>query len=181
MDLKSTYKEVELVGLLKQKDHHGFIYLYDRCAPAIYTSVLQIIKQEETSQQVVQDVFIKVWLTIDNYDPARERLFTWILQIAREAAFDKMSSGNDRQFPTAVSTAEDGISDLVTRSAIDNYGLKNLILELNEEQKVLIELCYYKGLTNAEIAEKLGIPSETVKTKIKIALCKLRNSLELKK
>ncbi len=92
MNVKTTYEEGELVNLLKQKDDNAFSYLYDNYSGALYGVVKQIVSDGEVGSDVLQEVFVSIWSKIDSYDSSKGRLFTWMLNIARNAAIDKTRS-----------------------------------------------------------------------------------------
>ena len=85
MPIAGNYKEADLVLLLKQRDRSAFDYLYEQYSGALYAVVLNIITDRETASDILQDVFVKIWRQLDQYDPAKGRLFTWMLNIARNA------------------------------------------------------------------------------------------------
>ncbi len=180
MNFNITNEESELVAQLKQKSLQAFSNLYDKYAPALYTVILQIVRDQETAVKVIQEVFLIIMFKIDSYDSTRERLFTWMFKIARNAAIEASKSKNDLQTLEQPPILK-GMSPGVTNLDIDNYGLKEVIMKMKAEQKTLIELCYYRGFTYNEIAKRLNIPLDTVQTKLKIALSELSNLLFKKK
>src|SRR5687767_2820729 len=91
-----TYTEQQLIALLKQKDERAFGYLYDHYSGALYNIVLQILNDGELSNDVLQEVFVNIWRKIESYDPAKGRLFTWMLNITRNASIDVLRSKNYR-------------------------------------------------------------------------------------
>ncbi len=171
MDLNTTYEEGELIGHLKQKSSAAVDVLYNKYAAALYTVVLQIIRDEEIAQTVFRDVFVEIMDKIDTYDPQQERLFIWMFKIARNAAIDVIRPGND---PNALEQLRNEAVEKMSNLEIDNYGLKKLTTKLKGEQSILLDLCYYKGYTCAEIAEALNIPVESVNKKLRMAVLELR-------
>lgn len=117
---------------------------------------------------MIQKIFRIIWLTIDNYDPAKEKLFPWMMQITRCAAIDETKSLYYKTLKQTSLTGEEA------SHPIENFGFKKAIHQLEDEQKTLIDLLYYKGLTGEQIAETLSMPEGTVKTKIRTALSALR-------
>ena len=176
-----TYNEQELVYLLKERNNQAFSYLYDNYSGALYTIVLQIIRENELASDVLQEVFINIWRKIESYDPAKGRLFTWMLNIARNASIDTLRS---KSFQNTQKNQELGdnvniaTSSQVTLMNVDNIGLRKTLLQLKPEQRTLVELAYFKGYTHEEIAEIEGIPLGTVKTRIRNALLLLRDYLK---
>lgn len=157
-------------------------YLYDHYSGALYGVVLRVIKNEDIAQEVLQDAFFKIWEKIENYDPSKGRLFTWMLNVTRNLAIDKTRSkemGKGRK--------TDDIDLLVNR--IDNkehselhveaIGLKEVLDRLPEDQKFVVEHLYLKGFTQSELAEEFNIPLGTVKTRTRLALIELRAILKI--
>ena len=175
LNTKLTYGEQELVASLRNKDNQAFGYLYDHYSGALYGVIKQIIGDMELSNDVMQETFVNVWRKIDSYDETKGRLFTWMLNIARNAAIDKTRSKgfqqSQRQQPLV-----DGIEAMhpSIKPGIDDYGLKKMLLKLKDEQRQLIDLSYYQGFTHEQIAKALDIPLGTVKTRIRSALTQLR-------
>ena len=89
MSAKVTYEEDELVAALRQKDNQAFSYLYEHYSGALYGVIRQIVVDTELSNDVLQESFVNIWRKMDSYDESKGRLFTWMLNIARNAAIDK--------------------------------------------------------------------------------------------
>ena len=178
MSVNSTYEEHELVTLLRQKDNQAFSYLYDNYAGALYGVIKQIITDVEGANDVLQEVFISIWRKIDQYDASKGRLFTWMLNIARNAAIDKVRSKAFQQSSKLQPLIDgEGVQPSV-RPGVNDYGLKKVLLQLKDEQRLLIDLSYFQGFTHEQIARALDIPLGTVKTRIRSALQQLRILLE---
>jgi RNA polymerase sigma factor (sigma-70 family) len=169
-----TYTESELVTRLKQKDEQAFTYLYDQYSGPLYGLIRQIVPDTELGNDVLQEVFINIWRRIDSYDAAKGRLFTWMLNIARNASIDKIRSRNYQHALLSTPIDETEIAHPVIRQGIDDYGLKKIIYKLKDEQRMLIDLSYYQGFTHEQIAKALSIPLGTVKTRLRAALTQLR-------
>ncbi len=178
MNVKSTYEEGELIILLKRKDDQAFSYLYDNYAAALYGVVKQIVTDVEIGNDVLQEVFVSIWRKIESYDPTKGRLFTWMLNIARNAAIDKTRSKNYQQSMRQQPIDDNELSHPVVRPGYDDYGLKKVILKLKDEQRLLIDLSYYQGYTHDQIAKALNIPLGTVKTRLRSAVTQLRTMLQ---
>ncbi len=175
MDLNTPYKEDGLIALLKNKDLEAFSHLYDKYAPALYTVVLQIVREEEIANELLQKVFLDILYNINNYNPARETLFIWMFKMARNAAIDLIKLKNSPAPGQSAATAK--LLHEAANLEMDNFGLKKVIKKLKEEHKVLVDLCYYKGFTYDEIAVALNIPVETVQPKLRMALLELKTLL----
>ncbi len=178
MGSTGTYNELDLTSALKARDEQAFSYLYDHYSSSLYSVILQIVKSPEAASDVLQEVFVNVWRKIDLYDPVKGRLFTWMLNISRNASIDLLRSKNYQNSRKNQQIAGDVYgTDQVTQTNIDRIGLTKFMGKLRPEQRVLIELAYFKGYTHDEIAKIENIPLGTVKTRIRNALLQLREYL----
>jgi RNA polymerase sigma-70 factor (ECF subfamily) len=176
----TKYSEQELVSLLLGQNDQAFSYLYDNYSPALFGIINQIISDKEIAADVLQDVFINIWRKIGSYDDTKGRLFTWMLNIARNAAIDKIRSRtyqdslkNQPLTENVNSTA----ANRVMNPQVNDIGLKKVINKLKEEYRVLIDMSYFQGFTHEEISKLLNLPLGTVKTRIRSALMQLRTML----
>jgi RNA polymerase sigma-70 factor (ECF subfamily) len=174
-----SYTENELVQLLKQRTQNSFNYLYDNYSGALYNVILSILQDKELSNDVLQEVFIKIWRQIDQYDPEKGRLFTWLVNISRNASIDTLRSKSyhlqqqNRELTENVYSAA-GTINIQT----DEIGLRKIVHSLKQDHKVLIELAYFQGYTQDEISKFLNIPLGTVKTRLRSALIQLKAFLK---
>ena len=179
MEVVTKYNEPDLVLLLQQRDKSVFSYLYDNYAGALKSVIFNIIREDELSNDVLQEVFIKIWRQIDSYDPSKGRLFTWMLNISRNASIDTIrskqfqNSKQNRELTEDVYSAG-GSSEVAT----DHIGLRKMVHQLREEYRVLIDLSYFQGYTQDEISKLLNIPLGTVKTRLRTALIQLRQYIK---
>ncbi len=173
------YNETELVTLLKQRGQATFNYLYDNYSSALYTTILSIVKDKQLAGDVLQEVFVKIWRQLESYDTTKGRLFTWMMNIARNASIDMLRSkgyqNSQQNHELKDSVYYKGQSVVMNT---DKIGLRKLLGSLREEYKVLMELCYFQGFTQDEISKMLNIPLGTVKTRIRNALLQLRELLK---
>jgi RNA polymerase sigma factor (sigma-70 family) len=171
------HSEDELVLLLKSKNIDGFNELYQNYAAAIYGVIIRLVIKDEIAEEILQDVFMKIWNGIESYDTSKGRLYTWILNIARNASIDytrskqakKSQKNNDIEALSANSNATLSIS-LNT----DTIGIESQVMTLKEEYRILIDLIYFQGYTQQETADELDMPIGTVKTRVRAALIQLR-------
>lgn len=166
---------------MKNKDQQAFAHLYDSYSGAIYSIILQIVNDEELANDILQEVFINIWRKIEMYDAEKGRLFTWMLNIARNASIDMLRSRGYRNSRKNQSIQDnvDTVGPLGSEQmSVDSIGLKKVLEKLKPEQRVLIDLSYFKGYTHEEIAEQEKIPLGTVKTRIRNALIQLREILK---
>jgi len=173
------YNETDLILLLKKREQSAFSYLYDHYSGALYSIILSILPDKELANDVLQEVFVKIWRQVDSYNAAKGRLFTWMMNIARNASIDMLRSKGyqkaqqNRELTEAV--YEKGGS-IVTN--INQIGLRKLVHSLKEEYKVLVELSYFQGFTQDEISKTLNMPLGTVKTRLRSALLLLRELMK---
>jgi RNA polymerase sigma factor (sigma-70 family) len=175
-----TYKEQELIALLKAKNEQAFSYLYGNYSGALYNIVLQIIPDAQVAGDVLQEAFVNIWRKIESYDATKGRLFTWMLNVTRNMAIDMLRSKGyqNSQKNQELSMSENFEQSGVTmQSWSDNLGLKKAVAQLKPEHRVLVDLAYFKGYTHEEIAKIEAIPLGTVKTRIRNALIQLRQYL----
>ncbi|MCU0353076.1 MAG: sigma-70 family RNA polymerase sigma factor [Cytophagales bacterium] len=172
-----TLAEDQLVALLKQHDRKGFEYLYDRYSAALYGVVLRIVRTEEVAEDVVQEAFVKIWKNVAAYDKSKGTLFTWVLNIARNTAIDKVRTQDFKQ-QASIQDLEQNVS-MLDRQAnelpqVDFIGMEKHVAQLRPEHRLVVDYLYFKGYTQTELAEELDIPLGTVKTRIKAAINHLR-------
>jgi len=178
--ITATYNEQELVSALRERDNHAYSYLYDNYSGALYSIILQIVQNTELANDILQEVFINIWRKIETYDASKGRLFTWMLNIARNASIDALRS---KSYQNSMKNQELGenvnnIGSHSTQTNTDYIGLKKTLSKLKPEHRVLIELAYFKGYTHEEIAQIEDIPLGTVKTRIRNALLQLKEYLQ---
>lgn len=159
---------------LRKKEESAFSYLYDHYSGALYSVIRQVVQDSETSNDVLQEAFVNIWRRIDQYDESKGRLFTWMLNVARNAAIDKTRSKGFQQSQRQFSLVDGEMVHLPVMPGVDDIGLKKVLLKLKEEHRLLIDLSYYQGYTHEQIAKALDMPLGTVKTRIRSALTQLR-------
>lgn len=171
----NKYTEAELIAMLKERQQSAFSYLYDNYSGALYSVVLTIVNERETANDVLQEVFIKIWRQIELYDSTKGRLFTWMMNIARNASIDMLRSkgfNNNQQNRELTEAVYETVGSITTN--IDKIGLRKLVDRLKEEYRTLVDLAYFQGYTQDEISKMLNIPLGTVKTRLRTALIQLR-------
>jgi len=169
------YTEAELVAFLKQRQQSAFGYLYDNYSGSLYSVILTIISDRELANDVLQEVFVKIWRQIETYDAAKGRLFTWMMNITRNSSIDTLRSKgyqNSQQNRELTDTVYESVGGVTPNT--DKIGLRKLVHTLKQDYKVLVELAYFQGYTQEEISKILDIPLGTVKTRLRAALIQLR-------
>ncbi len=171
------YTEEELISLVRGGDQAAFAYLYDNYSKALYGVVFTVVGNAEEAEDILQAVFLKIWDNFHMYDKGKGRLYTWMLNIARNASIDYIRSKQNKI--NSKNLTSDNIVNEIDKqhSNSTNYdyiGLKNVLSGLKEEHQTIIDMAYYKGYTQDEIATQLKMPLGTVKTKVRQAIIILR-------
>ena len=175
MEAVTKYSETELVLLLKQRQESAFSYLYDNYSSALLSVINGVVNDSELANDVLQEVFIKIWRQIESYDNMKGRLFTWMLNVARNASIDTVrskgfqNSQQNRELTEAVYDSGGSV-----QLQVDQIGLRKVVHTLKEDYRVLVDLAYFQGFTQDEISKMLGIPLGTIKTRLRSALTQLR-------
>ena len=181
MSRRIQISEEELIALLVSHDMKGMGILYDNYASALYGVIFRIAQSDEIAEDVMQDTFLKIWNNFSQYDSAKGRLFTWMINIARNQAIDKVRSkdfinqSKNQPIDKSVSYVDK------IRSASynpDTIGLKEMVSKLDAEYKQIIDLIFFEGYSQSEAAEKLSIPLGTIKTRSRAAIMKLRQQFD---
>ena len=184
MHTTAAYTEHELVLLLKAKDERVFTYLYENYGGGLYNIILQIIPDKELACDLLQETFIHIWNKASTYDNSKGRLFTWMLHIARNLAIDmRRSKAYRNNLVTLPAPQQDddnyyGPAVIVMPEVLNGTGLKKAVQHLKPQHRGLIDLAYFQGYTQAEIACMQGVPLGTVKTRIRNALIHLRELIQ---
>lgn len=174
----ATYTEAGLLKGLRAHDEQAYSYLYDHYSKALFSIILQIIPQQEIAEDVLQEVFVKIWQNIQSYDASKGRLYTWMLNIARNQSIDRTRSKDFNNRGKTIELSENVYSGKEgTEIKIDDVGLQKTLSNLPEESRKLLELAYFEGYTQEEIAKIMGIPLGTVKTRIRSTIIQLRKIL----
>lgn len=173
---KFTYTEQELILSLKNNNRGAFEYLYDHYASALYGIILKIVKDDEKAADVMQDSFLKIWKNIGSYNVEKGSLFTWVLNVARNTAIDRLRLDVKKEKSVNWDyVAESDLSPSVIFNPIPAIiDIRAIVSRLLPEKSLLIDLVYFQGYTHEEVSEKLSLPLGTVKSRIRKALAELR-------
>ncbi|TAE60399.1 MAG: sigma-70 family RNA polymerase sigma factor [Bacteroidetes bacterium] len=171
--------EDRIIELMREKDQRAIPLIHKKYSRALLGVVLHIVKDQETAEDVLQEALVKIWRNSDQYDPSKGRLFTWLLNVARNTAIDKIRSKAYRQQAANIRPDENFVSEQGEGYSIpvDHIGLKELLLKLDPRQQEVIQVVYFGGRTHQEAAEELDVPLGTLKTRIRMALTQLRKYL----
>lgn len=182
---ESRAEELELLRRIALRERAAFEALYDRYANILYASAMKFVKEDADAQDVVQDVFIQIWDKAKLYDPAKGKPLTWALTLTRNRAIDRIRAIQRRtrlrdefEQETAVDESA-GVREALSGVDASEKGqiLRAAVNQLSPQQRKVVELAYFGGLTQTEIAEKLGEPLGTVKARARRGLLKLKELL----
>jgi len=171
----------ELLGRMRLGDESALEALYARYGGLVYTLALRIVGDPELAREVVQDTFLRSWGGRETYDPQRGRVPWWLMGIARNRAIDLLRSRSHQARIRERAAPLPEISAALSRDPADAVIARRAVLdalrELSNGQRMAIELAYYGGLTQTEIADQLGEPLGTIKSRTREAIERLRGLL----
>jgi len=174
--------EIALLERITRRERAAFEELYTRYVNILYATALKFVREESDAQDVVQDVFIQIWDKAKLYDPAKGKPLTWVLALVRNRSIDRIRAIQRRarlrdEFEAETVTDESAWArESLSRVEAGEQGrtLRAAVNQLSPQQRKVIELAYFGGLTQIEIAEKLGEPLGTVKARARRGLLKLK-------
>lgn len=177
--------EADLLRRIGLGDRDALGEFYDRCSTLLYSVALRILNNETEAEDLMQDVFIQIWEKATLFDPSRGKPLTWAISLTRNRAIDRLRSlqrrGRLREElekeaaaagPVNVSDARDELL-----ASENSRIVREAILQLSDQQRQAIEMAYFSGLTQNEIAEKLDEPLGTIKARIRRGMLKLKEIL----
>ena len=172
----------ELLPLVLKKDDRAFTLLYDMYSKSLFSVISNLISDREEAEDVLQESFVKIWKNIETYNDSKGRLYTWMLNITRNTAIDKLRSKgfNNKQ----KNLSSDNFVHLLDDSnkainRIDTIGIQEFIKKLKPKCIQLLDLLFFKGFTQQEASEELEIPLATVKTQNRNCINDLRTYLQV--
>ncbi len=174
-----TKIEREIITLLDKGDRRAIDLAYKNYGNAIYGIIIRIVKSKEVAEEVLQDVFVKIWKNAGRYNKSKGRLFTWFANIARNASIDSIRTARTKR-EAKTASIENHVNDTIygtTEISIEDMGLKKIIDSLDEKHRLLIDMAYFQAYTHSELAKELNIPIGTVKSRIRLAIKQLRVQL----
>lgn len=178
---QSELDNIKLIKQIRSGDEAALQTLYQKYAGALLHHISKIIPDPEAAEEILQDVFVKIWKKIGQYDESRSRLFTWMSQIARNTAIDtaRLVSFQRNKETESIDTLVNVDAQLKGKvfNKIPDVGLQKVLSQIDPEHQELIEYLYFRQYTQKETAEALGIPLGTVKTRLRKAISVLREIL----
>ncbi len=176
----ATVDTAILVHMIKSRNEKGFHILYDNYSGALFSIIIKLVRRTDVAEDVLQEVFLKIWKHIDGYDPARGTLFTWMLNIARYNAIDYLRSLAYQQQSQQISIDQSafqidsiGAADSLT-DEVEFKDLKSKTQLFDPKYTEVIDLIFFHGWTYKQTAEILNLPLGTVKTRARKGLSMLK-------
>lgn len=174
--------DAALLAAVARGDQDAFAVLYDRFAGVVYGVVRRTLRDPAQSEEVAQEVLVELWRTANRYDPSRGGVSTWILTLAHRRAVDRVRSEQSRRNRTERLAATDHHRDhdeVAEQVALhlEHEQVRAALDTLTPLQREAVELAYYRGYTYREVAEQLGAPLGTIKTRMRDGLIRLRDAL----
>jgi len=188
LELSDGTQDAELARRLQRREPQAMADLYDRFGRLAYSIILSVVRDAAIAEDLVQETFLRVWNRAAGFDAERGALGPWLLAIARNRAIDHIRSAGARMDKNAAELdiferAEHGNPasyvdiERDVLNADSARRIKAALSKLNQNQQKVIELAYYEGLSQTEMAERLGQPLGTVKTWVRTALKHLKDEL----
>lgn len=173
--------DVEVLRAIAGGDEQSLSTLYTRYKLILFSLILRIVHSQAEAEDILQEVFLQVWRKASDFDEARGRPFTWLVTLARSRAIDRLRAldSRDRTATEAARDVTDSISDASDDAVKSEQGeiVRGALAELPEEQRRILVLAYFEGLTQSEIAARLTTPLGTVKTRMRAGMIRLRELL----
>ena len=185
----SSLSDIELFQKIKLYDSKALEALYDRYSSLLYTLIRKIVNNEDTTEEILAEVFEIIWKKIRRFNFSTENVYAWLINLTRNKAVDYLRRNRELN-PVTDEYDDDYENDIIIpklSGRIDNLdyetakktksNIERALSKLTDAQKYVIHLSYYEGYTQKEIAEKLKIPLPTVESKIRVALNNLKDNL----
>jgi RNA polymerase sigma factor (sigma-70 family) len=174
---KISLSEEELILALRNRENIAAEALYDMYSASLFGVISRIVIDTATAEDVLQDTFVKIWNSFSSYSAEKGRLFTWMVNIARNLSIDKIRS-KDFKNQNKNQELENNVTFIdEQRNTVykpELLGIKDLVETLKPDQKSILDLVYFKGYTHVEAADELGVPLGTIKTRLRMAIMQLR-------
>lgn len=177
-------RDADLVARIAERDENALAALYDRFAATLLALCRRILGATADAEDVLQEVFLQVWRQAPRYDPTRASVSSWLILIARSRAIDRLRNRRVGERSAVDAAAAEPVRHASPEGPANVFlaerraRLREALASLPEEQREVVELAFFGGLTQSEISARTGIPLGTVKTRTLLAMKKLRKALE---
>jgi RNA polymerase sigma-70 factor (ECF subfamily) len=178
---QKIYTEDQLVQLIRQGDQQAFSYLYDKYAKALLGIIVVYTDSQEEAEDILQTCFVKIWNNFLHYEESKGRLYTWMLNVARNSAIDHTRSKrhkNNLKNQSIDNNATELNKKYQYSDNFDHIGLSTVMSKLKEDHQLILKMAYFEGYTHEELSKELCMPLGTVKTKIRQAIISLRELIK---
>ena len=180
--MDSSVSAAALLPAVARGDASAFEVLYDRYASTVYGLLLRILGNADDAQEVLQETFVKAWTNARMFDAVRGSEIAWLISIARSRGIDRLRSRRTRfdreeEAGREPRVERDSVEDEIVQ-AEECVAVRGALAELPPPQRLALELAYYEGLSQSEIAAKLNQPLGTVKTRMQLGMKKMRERLQ---
>lgn len=180
--VSSELEDGELLQAVARGDQDALLTLHRRYVNLVYSMAWRVLQDAGLAEEVTQDIFLKLWDKGQRYDPARGRFSSWLLSVTRFAAIDRLRREGRRPRQAEIVTGDQDEAAALERLLPTDHAawergqhLRLVLAQLPPDQRQIIELAYFGGLTHSELAEQLGLPLGTVKGRLRLGLEKLRS------
>ncbi|MCF8453107.1 MAG: sigma-70 family RNA polymerase sigma factor [Pedobacter sp.] len=176
---KLRLSEDKLIEGLKNMDGSAMSALYRMYSDSLYRVISTIVVIEEVAQDLLQETFIKIWKSFKQYDPGKGRLYTWMARLARNISIDYLRSVNYRNYTVSENLSES--TQQIDQKFQVSYnpeliGVKDMTNILNEDQRLALDLIYFKGYTHVQAAEELNITVGILRSRLQSSITELRRT-----
>jgi len=183
----NSLSDAEIMLKIAGYDSKALEQLYDRYAPFLYTLIKKIVIDKETSEEILSDVFVIIWRQIDQFDFKTNNIYTWLVTLARNKAIDVLNRRGGKMLPDyndeyekehIIPKLSKEVETLELEEVLNRKEkMEKALSSLTDAQRYVLELSYYGGMDQEEIANKLKIPTVTVKSKLQVAIGNLMQKL----
>lgn len=185
-EVRTNAEDVALIRRICDADETALVALYDRWMRSLYSLVFHLLKDADDAEDVVEETFWQAWRKASSYEPSRGAVSTWLLTIGRRRALDRLRAKGRRREESMTSVRE--LADVASPAGDPSQAMESserrthvlaALANLPDEQREVLELGYFRGLSQSEIADMTAQPLGTVKTRMRLALQKLREPLSM--
>lgn len=165
----------KIVSLIQNNQKEAFTQLYDSYAQSLFGIISNLTSNPEEAEDILQDVFVKIWKNIDSYSENNERFYTWLVNITRETAIEKLKS---KGYFSKKNLTTQNFVNLTDNNSKDSIGIREFVKKMKPLHIKLIDCLFFKGFSLQEASEELEIPVTTLKSENRNSISELKNLLK---